>query len=374
MHHSRFVGCIAIASALLVSACVAPHNDTLLFGTDTKVALDVGAPPENAGIPQLTIGYKRREFVWMPLYVNARDSKVVPLIDDGDALAVSAGARITAPADAAINATKGQVVNVPKGSVVTLGNGVSVTFENGTKLIASDDLAVPKGTSAVLPAGSTVVIVPGSEAMLGPGEPVVDLFAARFKYIGTGPGKNGQGVETDTYSVLASIGANISGGADSGATGTVAIAQFIATGIAARRLAEKGGANLFSVRAPSETQLKAAEERAEKAEMRADDAQNKIINLTTTLTKESFSQASLDRVGDVALKVDNLPAPKAIKMVDDPPVKDAEMDLLVQEFDQPNERSSDEAVAKRMLKLRIFNGKTDEGTLAIWEAALDWAP
>ncbi|MCB1581462.1 MAG: hypothetical protein KDI92_00250 [Xanthomonadales bacterium] len=47
-----------------------PHNDVLIFGTTTKVALDVSAPVQNAGVPEFTLGYKRLEAVWMPLKPN----------------------------------------------------------------------------------------------------------------------------------------------------------------------------------------------------------------------------------------------------------------------------------------------------------------
>ena len=70
---------LIILLAVVMSGCTnKPHNDVLLFGTNTKFALDISAPPENAGVPQLTVGYKRQEFVWMPLYVNAKVSTYVP--------------------------------------------------------------------------------------------------------------------------------------------------------------------------------------------------------------------------------------------------------------------------------------------------------
>jgi hypothetical protein len=56
-------------------------------------------------------------------------------------------------------------------------------------------------------------------------------------------GKDG-GTQSDTYSVLASFGSDMKAGG--GGTG-VAIAQYFATGLAARKLAEKGGASLVTV-------------------------------------------------------------------------------------------------------------------------------
>jgi hypothetical protein len=66
---------IAASGALLVSGCNNfEHNDTLLFGTDTKIALDVSASAAQGGTPAVTIGYKRVEAVWMPLYANGQGS------------------------------------------------------------------------------------------------------------------------------------------------------------------------------------------------------------------------------------------------------------------------------------------------------------
>ena len=376
MHHSRQVhlGLVtSVAAAIsLLSACVVPHNDTLLFGTDTKIALDVSMPPETAGTPQVTVGYKRREFVWMPLLANANSSKLVDYFGRSSSeLITREGATIKAPIQNGITLRAGAFSSVPSGTVVQFDKNTFVTFTQGTtvRLSGSDDLTVDSSNEENLPPGSKVSVAEGSLTE-GKGGSLIDLAAAKF--VGTGPVKGG-GTEMDTYSVIASIGASISGDAQGGGTGLVGIAQYIATGIAARRLAEKGGKNLVSVNAPSKEHLEVAEERAKNAEMRADDAQNTVINLTTKLTKESFSEASLARVTAVAQKVDDVSDSKAIEMVNNPPVKDAQVDEAVQEFDSNNSRSSDANVAKRMLKMRIFRGKRDENTLAVWEAALNWA-
>ena len=47
-----------------------PHNDVLVFGTNTKVAFDVSADPANAGTPSFTLGYKRQELALVPLRAN----------------------------------------------------------------------------------------------------------------------------------------------------------------------------------------------------------------------------------------------------------------------------------------------------------------
>lgn len=66
---------LAAALGLSLAACVhAPHNDVLVFGTDTSFGVTVGSDPANSQLPNLSIGYKRHEAVWMPLIVNGQSS------------------------------------------------------------------------------------------------------------------------------------------------------------------------------------------------------------------------------------------------------------------------------------------------------------
>ncbi len=138
-----------------VTACATPkHSNTLIFGTNTKFALDVSADP--SGSPSITVGYKRQEAVWMPLLAN-KDKE---------------------------------------GS----------------------------------PAECSVKDCP-------------------YLYIGKEDNKQ------DTYSVLASFGAKFSGQGDtSGAKAEGGLAQYFATGLAARTLAKEGGARLVSVQ-PADSEL-----------------------------------------------------------------------------------------------------------------------
>ena len=72
MHRRTLI--VVFASAIAASACAnQPHNNVLIFGTDTKVALDISSSPTAGGAPQITLGYKRSEAVWMPLAVNDHD-------------------------------------------------------------------------------------------------------------------------------------------------------------------------------------------------------------------------------------------------------------------------------------------------------------
>ncbi|HHT9111154.1 MAG TPA: hypothetical protein ACFYDZ_08370 [Candidatus Brocadiaceae bacterium] len=130
-------------AVLTMSGCAIKHSDVMLFGTNTKYGLSIAADaPENT--PHINVGYKRQEFVWLPLVANGADSVIQ------------------------------------------------------TKVATAN--------------------------------------AQDLKYIGKEPtGKE------DTYSVLASFGAQFSAGRGGAGGG---IAQYFATGIAARKLAEVGGASL----------------------------------------------------------------------------------------------------------------------------------
>lgn len=148
---------------LLLVGCATPqHTNTLIFGTNTKLALDISQSPTN--LPSVTFGYKREEAVWMPLVANIdKDGK---------------------PCDVSTN----------------------------------------------------------KPDCLFQGKDTID----------------GRITSVDTYSVLASFGAKFNGEAvGSGAPSAKAgggLAQFFATGIAARKLAETEGATkLFSI--PPETDV-----------------------------------------------------------------------------------------------------------------------
>lgn len=68
-----------LPTALIFASCASlPHNDVLIFGTETTLALDVGASATNGGTPEITIGYKRDEAVWMPLLANGSNTENKP--------------------------------------------------------------------------------------------------------------------------------------------------------------------------------------------------------------------------------------------------------------------------------------------------------
>ncbi|RPH48566.1 MAG: hypothetical protein EHM85_16675 [Desulfobacteraceae bacterium] len=167
MYYNRIISALVLSVVIIISGCRTPHHtNTLIFGTNTKFAIDIEADP--TGNPNLTIGYKRQEAVWMPLLAN------------------------------------------------------------------SDNNGTPMNNTALL-----------------------------FK------GQQGT-ADQDTYSVLASFGATFSGGSTMGIETQGAkvsteggLAQFFATGLAARKLAEAGGSRLVSVQpdggVSEEIKMKAAE-------------------------------------------------------------------------------------------------------------------
>lgn len=180
--HARAFGVILLAATTLAACDSMPkHTNTMVFGTSTKVALDVSQDP--SGTVGITIGYKRQEAVWMPLMPNA---------------------------------------------------------------------------AASAPGGS------------GPAACTKDGKCPKFA--GTQRGEN------DTYSVLATFGGTVDAGADAQArTGKAGarIAQFFATGFAARALAERGGAALVNTQADvvalSPEELAAAQARAKRFNSEFDD-------------------------------------------------------------------------------------------------------
>lgn len=71
MHHPglRYTA-LAATIALGASACAVPHNNVLVFGTDTSFGVNVDIAPDPSSPVGVAIGYKRKEAVWMPLVVN----------------------------------------------------------------------------------------------------------------------------------------------------------------------------------------------------------------------------------------------------------------------------------------------------------------
>lgn len=157
MRNGRSLPLIAAAVGLI--GCALPqHSNTLLFATNTAVALDISTNATTSA-PNITIGYKRQEMAWVPLLANEKG-----------------------------RTNEREPAECPKGIAVS------------------------------------------------PTDPCVFLGM--------------DSTSVDAYSVLATFAGS---GAASGSKGTTSstsangsIAQFFATGLAARVLAEKGGAQLVN--------------------------------------------------------------------------------------------------------------------------------
>lgn len=232
----------AIICAVVVSGCVLradhPHNDVLLFGTTTKIGVDVEAPVQNAGIPEFTVGYKRKEGVWMPLKPNGLPTQMAT----SGLLANIRKAIFDAPTDEEKLALidKAQEIEAVDSVIKKLNDCMT-----NLSAIDDDDKKSQLCMSLVLPADKYVSMANGVDAS-----------------------KGGAGLEIDTYSVFASFGGSGSLSFNS-ASGN--LAQFFATGIAAQRL----GANpqvgaALNAKAPEATAKQAA---ADVAKAEADQAQ-----------------------------------------------------------------------------------------------------
>lgn len=179
MRGNRTVALACVFLSAMLAGCGTAGNQVLVFGTDTKVALDVSGDP--TGQPSFTLGYKRREAVWLPL---------------------AAGHSLSH--------------RCMGGS----GGKLNCTATDQSILATHVCVEPPKGTESNATAA---------------GEPMFCLSPGTLmaKFVGK---KNAQ---EDAYSVMASFGLDSS-------DGNAKIAQYLATGFAARALAESGGAALVS--------------------------------------------------------------------------------------------------------------------------------
>lgn len=177
------------AAALVLPGCHTPkHSNVLVFATSTKAGIDISYDPK-VQEPNFVVGYKRQEGVWMPLLAN--------LGEDG----------------------------------LTPGAGVPARAAPCATLASGRPIAAVSNTNSGAPRADSAGVEPASGVL----------------FVGT------EKDQVDTYSVLASFGAKFSGrsGRGRGAEGSGGLAQYFATGLAARKLAQVGGERLVSIQ-PSE--------------------------------------------------------------------------------------------------------------------------
>lgn len=223
MLRQRFVGLLAFAALPLLGGCAFhrdknPHNDVLVFATQTKFGVDISAPATSATLPAFTVGYNRSEAVWMPLKPNG--TKDHPA---ADAFAEDTVTKLN-QCDASL---------------------LSVIADRAKRNAAC--------LAAVLPAGKYVSMSSGIKNNIG-----------------------GNALEIDTYSVFASFGAR---GGISGSQANGGLAQIFATGIAAQRLASNPQVgNALNVAAPAaaaeQAKAQAEEAKARQVEVKYGSGEN----------------------------------------------------------------------------------------------------
>ena len=210
----RYQRGIAIGGLLAIAGCIEPHNDVLIFGTNTKFAIDGSASAASGGVPELTIGYKRQEAVWMPLLVNGQHSRVIEMFRT------------------VYNGCLSDAARLPEANREGARDECRANYLDAVKYVGSS------GGSGSLKKG----------------------------------GATGTFDDKDAYSVFASFGATF-GGNSSGekVEASGGIAQFFATGVAAQRLgANTSIGEALKVESSSEKTEKALEGKAAAEKARAD--------------------------------------------------------------------------------------------------------
>lgn len=158
---------VCVLGAVIGVGCsaVPDHSNTLIFGTETKFAIDVGSS-STARMPEVTVGYKRTEAVWLPLLANQKNTtgefQPAPCVDsnnsvnckfqststiDAYSVLASFGAKFGGEAGANTNnpETKGEGQSLTEGSAKASG-GIAQYFATG---LAAQQLAKQGGASLV---------------------------------------------------------------------------------------------------------------------------------------------------------------------------------------------------------------------------------
>jgi len=172
---------IVVGAAAILGGCAAAGNEVLVFGTETKVGISISGDP--TGSPDFTLGYRRREAVWLPVSVGGGG---VPTH-----LCTKAGTEQSLQCSAAEPA---------KGSHVCVVVAKDGNAKAGSETLLCEDVATVR----------------------------------RLLYVGSDSDSGGR----DAYSVIANFGLQ------AGTKGGTEISQYIATGVAARTLASRGAEKL----------------------------------------------------------------------------------------------------------------------------------
>lgn len=234
MHRRFHAPAIALtACSLALGACtqMTRHSNTMLFGTQTKLGVDLGVDATN--LPNLSIGYRRQEAVVMPLVANVQGTS-----KGGD----------LEPCEMTPGFDSEGVVPPPPQSATQ------------PTAVARDGTGAPPG-------------VVDTKAL----HPCL-LVARRF-------GKQGLELE-DSYSVLASFGAEFEGGnKGQDIDAQAGLAQYFATGAAAQLLAVTGGAAVISTGSAAKAAVSNAENAAAAATVLAPEQAQRIALGTALYAK-----------------------------------------------------------------------------------------
>ncbi|MCX6897112.1 MAG: hypothetical protein NT105_00295 [Verrucomicrobia bacterium] len=95
------------------------------------------------------------------------------------------------------------------------------------------------------------------------------------------------------------------------------------------------------------------------------------VKITQIRDRQFVAKVAQDRVAALLPLIDGLKDAAAIELEKNPPVKDAEVNKLIDLRDKTKQREKNGAVARQMLKMRaVLSGKRSEPELAAWEAAV----
>lgn len=222
----------------LLGGCAAPHSDVMVFGTQTTVGVDISAAPEQASSPNFVIGYKRKELVWMPLFVNGIDSNLLKYKRQGFYTSGLVSSVEIPEGTSDINLAEGKITPLPAGTKINLDSTTEIVFMNGSSI------ATPLNVGNIVLKANKKVSIPVNSIIqdtIGVSYKGIDLHNAKYM----AASRDNETQKSDTYSVLASFGSDIS--ANSSGAG-VGVAQYFATGIAAQNLTLTGGADLVTIR------------------------------------------------------------------------------------------------------------------------------
>ena len=93
-------------------------------------------------------------------------------------------------------------------------------------------------------------------------------------------------------------------------------------------------------------------------------------DLTFVRNKDFVEKSRQERVGKILENIVGLSKKAALDLIQNLPVKDAKIEKLIQLRDPTGQRTSNEDVAKEMLKMAAVMGERDDEALDAWEAAV----